>query len=159
MTQDSRREPAGSSRVQQFEKVVQWQHEYGLAHCLARVYARTVSRGPLVIVSEIRSNPDSRGIGGDFGAVADSVLAVLPAEYAASPQNIVWLKHHGEFSSYDAFGAPETFTLVQADWDGEHYRCDIAGMHLMAQWEIDDLLVQVELDPVADVLARLDWRY
>ncbi|WP_158879651.1 hypothetical protein [Amycolatopsis anabasis] len=147
------------SGARQFRAVVGWEHRFGPAHCLARLHLPGSGGAPIAVVSEIRTNERAQGIGSEFPAVADAVLAALPPEVEVAPGDLVWLAHFGEFSSFEALDAPERFLRIDLDWDGEHYRGDVSGHHILKRADAAELLHGVELDPVPRVLEELGWRY
>ena len=147
-----------SPGVRQFQTIHHWQHPYGPAHCLVRLHLP--DGGPAVaVVSEIRSNSDERRFGLHFPTLADALVAALPPGIDVRPEDIRWVTHLGEFSSYDAIDAPEDFLHVVLDWDGGRYRGDMRGHHIMSERDIADLRNDVSLAPVPDVLRELGWTY
>ncbi|HEX6341193.1 hypothetical protein [Umezawaea sp.] len=144
------------SGERQFQAVVHWRHEFGPAHCLARVQ---LSARPVAIVSEIRSSPDELGIGSEFPVVAGAVLAALPPDVEVAPEDVTWLAHYGEFSSYDAYAAPEDLDRVDLRWDGARYHGDLEDHHILEGDDAARLLAGVEFAPVPDVLGDLGWTY
>jgi hypothetical protein len=147
-----------SFSVRQFQAIVHWRHKRGPAHCLARVHLPQTGT-PLAIISEIRSNPDRQDIGSEFPTVADATLAALPPDAEVDPQAVIWVAHYGEFSSYDAYAAPEGFDRVMLAWDGAHYRGRSKDHHILKRDEAEELLAGVSLAPIPDVLRELGWTY
>lgn len=125
--------------------VIRWQHSSGgSAYCLGRL---VVSLGrPTIVLSELAGNPDAVGLTSDFTGAATAAFAV----FGGDPGSIRWLAHHGDFSSYDAAGAPETFTEVQVRFDGIRYQSDLTDQHLLPAAEA------LELESVRAAVAKLD---
>jgi hypothetical protein len=144
----------------QVDAVVCWPHHRGgEAHCLARVDVPGSQAPPVVVVSEICSNPDDLGVVDDFAAVAVAVLTTVRSQVQIDPAAVVWLAHHGPFSYHDPAG-PETFTHVPLRWDGERFHDDLADHRLLTSAEATEMLSgDVVLDPVSDVLDELGWEH
>jgi hypothetical protein len=107
------------SGVRVLKTIQRWQHHLGgEAHCLIRLHVLAAPSKPVAVISEIRSNPEGRGIIDDVAAVADALLSDVPALIAPDPDTIVWIAHHGGFSYHDSFGQ-ETFTETPLQWDGQ----------------------------------------
>jgi hypothetical protein len=113
----------------------------------------------VAVVSEIRGNERGRGIGSDFPAVADALLAALPQDLGVDPATIVWVAHYGEFSSWEAVDAPDAFLRIILDWNGEHYQGDLSGHHHIDDAEKAALLSSISLSPVPEVLSALNWHH
>lgn len=136
--------------------IVHWQHpSAGHAHCLARLVLGTPPSRPVFVLTELASNPDAVGITGDFAGAADAAVARLRSYAAFDPDQVTWLAHHGEFSSYDAAGAPESLTEVTLGFDGERYHCDLTDHRLLPAAEADAWWEQLRLAAVPSVLAQL----
>jgi len=134
--------------------IVHWQHPVaGPAYCLARLVLRPAPAAPVVVLSELAGNRDAAGITGDFGGAATAAAARLGSY--ADLGRAVWLAHHGEFSSYDATGAPQTLTEVTLTWADGRYRCDLTDHRLLEVAETAAALQALRLAPVGSVLAAL----
>ncbi len=134
--------------------IVRWQHPVaGVAFCLARLVVRPDSAPPVVVLSELAGNPDAAGITGDFGGAATAAAARLGSY--ADLSRAIWLAHHGEFSSYDAGGAPETLTEVSLTWTGNRYQCDLRDHRLLPVSETAAAQQALGLEPVPAVLSAL----
>lgn len=141
-----------------FTTILHWEHHRGRpAHCLARAYRAAAAR-PVVVLSEISSNPDGRGISDDIPAVAMALLDVLPPECRVDPAEVTWLAHHGEFSYPDALDAPEVFTLVPLEWTGSGYEDNLARHRRLRGEELRATLGTIQLAPVPAVLQQLRRR-
>ncbi len=135
-----------------FATVVHWQHRRGgAAHCLGRLFSSESGR-PVVILSEVRSNPEGYGITGDFAAAAEAMLRAVPAPM--DPAMVRWIAHHGDFSYPDAGGSPDTFTAVELEWDGR-YHDDLARHRRLDPAQTAALTAQFRLEPALDVMATL----
>ncbi len=140
--------------------VVRWQHRRGgEAHCLVRLHLPWLLERLVAVVSEIRTNPEGRGIISDFPGVAAAVLRIVPTYLGVGPRDVIWVAHHGEFSYPDAQGSPEIFTRIEMRWDGEHYRDDLRWHHRMTPAEVAELLGDLRLAPVPHALAQLGWHF
>ena len=158
MADESSRTIQESSGVRQFQTILHWQHKNGPAHCLLRVHLPRT--GPaLAIVSDIRSNDETRDTGSEFPAVADTALAALPPDVEVDPRTVTWFEHYGEFSSYDSYSAPEGFARITLTWDGTRYHGGLADIHILKRNEWETLLAGVSLAPVPDVVRELGWTY
>jgi hypothetical protein len=137
--------------------MVQWQHRRGGdSHCLARMVLPPAGP-PAVVVSEVRSNTYLRGIMSDFPAVAEALLAATRPAVELPPAEVVWIAHHGPFSSYEDVG-PETYFLIPLSWDGEHYHPD-GPDRLLDPAELAQALGGAVLEPVPAAVARLGHRF
>lgn len=145
------------SGVRQFHTILHWEHEFGPAHCLARMQFVNSEKTPTVVVSEIWTNKPERGITYDFPPVAEAFLGVLPANLRMSPESIVWIAHFGEFSSYEDLDAPDSFVRVMLNWDGAAYHGSSSGHHRMKQSEAGEVLRDFDLTRVPEVLRELKW--
>jgi len=137
--------------------ILQWQHRRGGdAHCLAQLI---LPRGgpPVVVLSELRSNTDNRGIMSDFTSVAEALLATPGSPVELPPADIVWIAHHGAFSYYEAAG-PETFVLMPLHWDGEHYHA-VGEDRQLEPPEVVNTLRGTDLEPVPAAVAQLGHQF
>ena len=133
--------------------MVHWRHRRGgESHCLARI-VRPPAGPPAVVITEVRSNAYLRGIMSDFPAVAEVVLAAARPAVELPPAEVVWIAHHGQFSSYEDVG-PETFFLIPLSWDGEHYHQD-GPERLLDPAELAQALGGADLEPVPAAVTRL----
>ncbi len=145
---------AGESRER--AALVRWQHSNGgPAYCLGRLVVRPGLDRPVVVLSEPAGNPDSVGLITDFTGAVPAALAALDPRLDS--QSVLWLAHHGDFSSYDAAGAPETLTVVQVRFDGS-YHSDLTDQRLLPPEEADSLRQLLGLAPVPQVLSSIDDR-
>jgi len=145
---------AGDSREQ--AAIVHRQHRNGApAHCLARLTIGPSLERPVVVLSELASNPDAVGLITDLPGAVPAALAAL--DPTLDSQSVVWLVHHGPFSSYDAAGAPETFIAIQVHFEG-NYRSDLTDQRLLGPEEADSLRKLLGLAPVPNVLSSLDYQ-
>ena len=140
--------------VPRFTGIVHWRHRSGPAHCLVRAAYLPETRQATVLVSEIASNPDDRGITADFGKVADAVLPLLRKEFPGDLQRIVWVAHFGDFSYHDP-GGPDTFTQISLEAGKDGFVDDMTGDQRLDQAEVEGLLGDRRLCPVPDVLSGL----
>jgi hypothetical protein len=132
--------------------LVRWEHgSGGSAYCLARLFLRPGR--PVIVLTELAGNPDAVGLTTDFGGAATAAWATFSRQAELNPETIVWLAHHGDFSSYDATGAPETFTEVQVRFDGSRYHCEPVDHRLLPVAEAEAWRRALRLDPVPVVLA------
>ena len=135
--------------------VIRWQHSSGgPAYCLGRLIVPPAPERPVIVLSEVAGNPNAVGLTSDFAGAVPAALAALGE--GLDPQSIRWLAHYGDFSSYDAAGAPETFTEVQVRFDGSHYQSDLTDQHLLPATEAETLSRSLNLEPVRAVLTTLD---
>lgn len=143
--------------VEQVSCVLRWQHPLGTqAQCLARLIIDAPSIPPVVVLSEIASNPDELGITGDFAAAADAFMGVVASAVGdLDPAGVIWVAHHGPFSSHDPTG-PETFTEIALAFDGQHYHDDLTGDRLLDAEEVTRRIRPLELEPVPEALTELD---
>ncbi|MCO6009680.1 hypothetical protein NE236_32385 [Actinoallomurus purpureus] len=137
-----------------FTGIVHWRHRLGPAHCLVRAAYLSEVRQATVLVSELESNPDDRGITADFGKVADAILPVLREIFPADLQRIVWIAHFGDFSYHDPAG-PETFTRIALSTGRDGFTDDLAGDQRLERADIGRLLGDWRLRPVPEVLSDL----
>ena len=147
-----------SGSVEQASCVLRWSHRLGgAAHCLARLVIAAPSIPPVAVCSEIASNPDELGIIGDFAAVADAFVEVVASAVGGldEPAGVIWVAHHGPFSSHDPAG-PETFTEIALAFDGQRYHDDLVGDRLWGAEEVTRRVRPLRLKPVCEALAELD---
>jgi hypothetical protein len=131
--------------------LIRWQHRSGdQAEALARLI--TLPEAPVIVLSELASNPDATGLVSDFAGAASAALDILGA--GLTPASIRWLAHHGDFSSHDAQGAPETFTEVEVRFDGGQLHSDLTDQRLLQPAEAHALTRDLDLEPVPDALRR-----
>ncbi|TDU90235.1 hypothetical protein EV138_3820 [Kribbella voronezhensis] len=115
--------------------MIRWQHSSGgSAYCLGRL-ARSAPERPVVVLSELAGNPDAVGLVSDYAGAATAAAAL----FGVDPTSVRWLAHHGDFSSYDAAGAPETFTEVQLHSDGSRLHSDLTDQRLLSPAESETL--------------------
>jgi hypothetical protein len=136
--------------------LVRWQHSSdGPAFCLARLVVRPAPAPPVIVLTEVAGNPDAVGLTSDFAGAATAALSTFGQQAALDPRAIVWLAQHGEFSSYDAAGAPETFTEVRVSFDGTRYYTELTDHRLLSVAEAEIWREALQLDPVRTVLSGL----
>jgi hypothetical protein len=136
--------------------LVRWQHSSGgPAYCLARLVVRPTPEPPVIVLTEVAGNPDAVGLTTDFAGAATAALSTLDRQSELDPRAIVWLAQHGEFSSYDAAGAPETFTEVDLTFDDTRYHCELTDHRLLPVAEAEAWRQALQLDPVPVVLSDL----
>ncbi|MBV8996028.1 MAG: hypothetical protein JO287_20535 [Pseudonocardiales bacterium] len=142
--------------TEQISGLVRWVHRLGeQAHCLARLVLVAPGAPVVAVLSEIASNPDELGITGDFAVAADAfVQALIGAGRRVDPAHVVWMAHHGPFSSYDPAG-PETFTEVALVYDGQRYHDELSRHRLLTRVEASQRVTPWGLKPVEQVLADL----
>jgi hypothetical protein len=134
--------------------LIRWQHSSGgSAYCLARLAVPPAPGHPTIVLSELAGNPDALGLVSDFAGAVPAALAAVGQ--GVDPQTVRWLAHHGEFSSYDAAGAPETFSEVGVRFDGTRYRSELSDQRLLPVTEAETLSRSLGLEPVAVVLSAL----
>ncbi|MGH3671806.1 MAG: hypothetical protein ACRDSH_14410 [Pseudonocardiaceae bacterium] len=145
-----------SGSIQQVSCILRWSHRLGAqAHCLARLIIGASSTPPVAVLSEIATNPDERGITGDFAAAADAFIEVVASAVGdLDPGGVVWIAHHGPFSSHDPAG-PETFTEIALAFDGQHYHDDLTGDRLLTSDDVTRRMGPLGLTPVPEMLADL----
>ena len=147
-----------SGTVEQASCILRWSHRLGgAAHCLARLVIAAPSTPLVAVLSEIASNPDELGIIGDFAAAADAFVGVVASAVGGldDPAGVIWVAHHGPFSSHDPAG-PETFTEIALAFDGQHYHDDLLGDRLWGVEEVTRRVRPLRLKPVPEALAELD---
>src|SRR5947209_10812184 len=146
-----------SGTVEQVSCLLRWSHRLGgAAHCLARLVITAPSTPPVAVCSEIASNPDELGIIGDFAAVADAFLEVVASAVGGldEPAGVIWVAHHGPFSSHDPTG-PETLTEIALAFDGQRYHGDLVGDRLWGGEELTGRVRPLRVQPVPGALAEL----
>jgi hypothetical protein len=144
--------------------ILHWQHHNGgPAHCLVRWHRSPPPARPVAVVSEIRSNPEGRGIDTDFPAIGaallTALLTALPPDDQVDPAEIIWIAHHGEFSYYDEPDSPESFTAIEMRWEGGRYQDDLHWHRELPPSEAAALLSDMPLAPVPEALSRLGWQH
>lgn len=136
------------------QTIVHWPHAYtGVAHCLARIYR--LPEQVLVVLSAVRSNPIWLGLTLDFPGAANALQSTIES-LGIAPVAIMWIAHHGEFSSYDAVG-PEEFSQVKLHWTNDAWVGNLADWHRLAPATVDQLQQTVALAPVLEVLPAIGW--
>lgn len=134
--------------------IIRWQHAAGgSAYCLGRLVLRPAPEPSVIVLTELAGNPDVLGLTGDFGGAATAALGVFASRLQADPRSIVWLAQHGEFSSYDAAGAPETLTAVAVRFDGQRFTCELTDHRLLPVEEAAAWQQALQLQPVRAALA------
>jgi hypothetical protein len=136
--------------------ILEWTEEGQQAHCLARLVLRPESELPVAILSELADNPRRLGLIGAMEIVASAYLARMRVYADLDPNQIVWIAHHGSFSSFDADGAPETFTHVELSYTNDHlFHDDLDDHHLLTPAQVFDRIDPLNLWPVPEVLSEL----
>lgn len=151
-----RRDEVTTPRGRQLRATLRFEHDDGDGCCLARLVLRDQGP-PVAVVSELRDNPWLRGIGTDFGRVADAVRAEFGEDVPWD--RVVWVQHHGDFSSRDARDAPESFTVTEVTWFNGHFHADADGFHRYRARPFAERYGDLGLDPVPDVLRALGLEY
>lgn len=120
-------------------QILLWQHQNGEeVRSFLRVYIQ--NKVGLVIVSELRDNPENCSILRDFANLANTIMQAYP-ELAQSlePDQITWLAHHGKHSTYDQVNGDE-YSRVDVMWDGHAFKCEQACWQLLRPSEFKSLL-------------------
>lgn len=139
-----------------FATILHWEHRSGRqAHCLARVFRSSPVSRPTVVLSEISSNPDGRGLSDDVPAVAGTLLRAMPPHCSIRPEDVIWIVHHGDFSYPDALDAPEVFTVVPLQWGGIEFDEDMGQRKRLRGDDLRAVLGSADLAPVSAVLEQL----
>jgi hypothetical protein len=131
-----------------------WEHAHGgQARCLARLALPQTAARPVAVLSELAENPRGLGLASDVPGAARAFQAQMSSYAVLEGPTVVWLLHHGSFSSADAYGAPETFTRVapaaaDAGLTG-------ASQQLLTPGEVLDDIAPLDLSPVEAVLDEL----
>ena len=135
--------------------IVHWQHHEGggEAHCLARLHRSADGGRVVAILSELRTNP-GKGILLDVSGAAEALLAQVASEVSVQPDAVVWLAHHGTFSTYDQIEA-DTFTAVDLLWTGDHFEDSLARHRLLPRAEAEDLMRGISFRPLPEVMEEL----
>lgn len=130
-------------------EIVRWQHVNGSqAHCLARHIQSKLDETCLVVLSELADNPRACALSADPHGARAATERAFSALCEGSAKPAIWLLHHGEFSSYDAAGEPETFTRLEVHAPTN----DLTDLVLLDQEEVSSLLGALTLRPVPVVL-------
>lgn len=114
-------------------------------------YSRRIA---IAILSELHTSPYGRGITSHFDSAANALFICLNANIALPPENIIWIAHHGEFSSYDAVGQ-DSLTRVDLKWTEEKFKDDLSD-ELLNYDEITARLGTIELEPVFTVINEIN---
>jgi hypothetical protein len=85
------------------KSIIYWINKRGhKVHCLVRIFKE--NHGITVIASEIRSNVqeeyDNRAVCWEVATIADQLYKEFPKEMDLSPDQVIWIVHHGEFSNF-----------------------------------------------------------
>jgi hypothetical protein len=135
--------------------LIRWKHKSGgWAKALARLVVPAPPGRPVIVLSELAGNPDAVGLVSDFAGAVPAALAAL--DQRIDPVSVRWLAHHGEFSSDDAAGAPETFSEVKVRFDGSRYESGLTDQRLLSAAESEALSRFLGLDPVPVALSALN---
>jgi hypothetical protein len=144
---------SGSRRV---AMILEWEHsQSGRAHCLARLMLRPAPAPPVAVLSELVDNPDRFGLTGDMGGAAAAFLERMRPYADLDPDRVVWIAHHGPFSSPDDDGGAETFTRVDLAPHHGVFRDDLSGHRLLTPAQVLAEIAPLHLHPVPEVLAEL----
>lgn len=137
------------------ESLVSWNHPLGEAHCLGRLIVPASTAAGIVILSEVASNSTNTGVSSDVNGAANSFLEIIEPHFSLSPVDLMWLIHHGDFSSADDWGSPETFTKVKLELRAGRLHENMQQEHLLEPDEIQEYVTPLGLRPVTEVLADL----
>jgi hypothetical protein len=144
---------SGSRRV---AMVLEWEHSQGgRAHCLARLMLRPAPAPPVAILSELADNPDRFGLTGDMGGAAAAFLTQMRPYADLDPRRLVWIAHHGPFSSADDDGGGETFTRVGLTHHHDALHDDLSAHQLLTPPQVLAEIAPLHLHPAPEVLAEL----
>ncbi len=143
---------AGSRKV---AMLLEWDHARGgRAQCLARLALTKDSNRPVAVLSELAENPRRLGLASDVEGAARAFRDHMSPYANLDGSTVVWLLHHGAFSSVDALGAPETFTRV-APRTTDFESPSVSGQQLLSPGQVLDDVTPLELSPVEAVLDEL----
>ncbi|WP_344267133.1 hypothetical protein [Streptomyces sodiiphilus] len=102
-------------------------------------------------------NPDHLGLTGDMGGAASAFLEYMEGYARLDPESLVWIAHHGPFSSADDDGGGETFTRVDLAHHHDAFHDDLSGHHLLTPAQVLAEIAPLRLHPVPEVLAELRY--
>ncbi|GAA2037805.1 hypothetical protein [Nocardiopsis rhodophaea] len=143
--------PDGTRRI---TTAVYWRHQLGgEAHCLARFYSLPEGKRPVVILSEIRSNPYEYPLGLDFSAAARALLNILRKLGETVPDAAIWVLHHGRFSYYDSLGVEDYGVFDLRGEDGGNLD-ELANYRRLSSREAQDLLADIPKSSVEDDVVK-----
>ncbi|MEU8030698.1 hypothetical protein AB0C13_18940 [Streptomyces sp. NPDC049099] len=155
MTNEARTLLVDTEGTRRVALLLQWSHSMGeQAHCLARLVLRQ-AEPPLAVLSELDSNPDRLGLTGDMAGAADAFIVQMRPYADLDPQQVVWIAHHGSFSSPDSHGAPETFIRVELPLGDSGFQDDLRGHHMLDDDQTAAVVGPLHLHPVPEVLTEL----
>jgi hypothetical protein len=145
-----------ASRERRVAALIRWAHDLGgEAHCLARLVLRASPEPPVAVLSELADNPDHLGLVGDMAGVARAFVERMRPYAHLDPATLVWIAHHGPFSSVDNYSAPETFTGVDVSYRGGLFHSDLRGQHLLSAAQVLAIVNPLHLHPAVEVLTEL----
>jgi coenzyme F420-reducing hydrogenase beta subunit len=137
------------------ETLVEWRHPLGEAHCLGRFVGSPSGAEGVVVLSEVADNDNATGLSANVGGAATAFVQKIADRVRIDSASVLWITHHGDFSSVDAWGSPETFTRVEVSVDKGRLREDMRRERRLGPQEVRNLIVPLGLRPVTEVLGDL----
>lgn len=139
--------------------ILRFEHDYGDGHCLARLVLREPPCSPVAVFSEIRTNPWGRGLIANLGRVADALVDVVGDSEQVPWDQVIWLAHFGDFSSYESGGAPEEFATAELVHFNGHFHDEMSTHRFFRAPKRPEIVDDLGLDPVPDTLRALGLEY
>ena len=141
------------------ETLFHWREEDD-SHCLLRIYVDNADNSATVVTSKLHSEtPGENHLSADFEQLA---LAIYK-KYQYLLKNlraVTWIAHYGVFSvadSYENATTTEEFSQVNLPWPLPNHLSSFDGKWKGLDPEEEEQLTnQLTLEPVADILSRID---
>lgn len=159
VTASDYRDVVSTPQGKQIRMILRFEHDYGDAHCLARLVLREPPLPPVAVFSEVRTNPSDRGLIGNLGRVADALVAAVADSEQVPWDKVIWVGHYGEFSGWHIEGAPEGFFVTKLIRFNGHFHEDVADHSRSRPREFEETFGDLGLDPVPDTLRALGLEY
>jgi hypothetical protein len=129
------------------------------SHCLIRIF---LDKGAVtVIISELRCHschglPHSY-ISSGMVAIAKKLYEQFPNKMSMSPDKIIWIKHYGQFSTFDWQPSDELYEKFLTSNNGDIEKIETPTSNRLTEEDIKNKLGHLDIKDVNDDLKEIGW--
>jgi hypothetical protein len=140
--------------------ILHWVNEENTdSHCLVRVF---LEKGAVtVIISELRChscyNLSHSYISSGMVAIANKLYEKFPNEMSILPDKIIWIKHYGQFSTFDCKPSEELHEKFLTSNNGDIEKNETPTSNRLTEEDIKNKLGHLDIKDVNDDLKEIGW--
>jgi hypothetical protein len=140
--------------------ILHWVNEENTdSHCLARIF---LDNGAVtVIISELRCHSchglSHSYISSEMVAIAKKLYEQFPKEMFMSPDKIIWIKHYGQFSTFDWQPSEEFYEKFLISNNGDIEKIETPTSNRFTEEDIKNKSGNLDIKDVNDDLKEIGW--